>query len=132
MVLCLVFLYLSTFYVIECSHYTKASSYGQLVEKAINKRLKHVVNAFSDIYYVGHCAALIHISADSIDQIIFQSINYAPSPVGLKFGVSLLCFLLCVPHKTSFLQKVFSLSGLFIFVLVFIVLIYFAESFSSK
>ncbi|CAL6059210.1 Amino_acid transporter family protein [Hexamita inflata] len=131
-VVCWLFVFAALYYVVEASHYTKSTSCATLSERAIGKPIMKVTSVFYTIYYIGHCACLIQISSDSIISFTRNIFNKEFSKAATAAVVSFICIFFCLFKSTQFLHKIFTLSGLLILILIFSVLIYFAESWDSK
>lgn len=55
------YLYLTfqMYYIVECSHYTRASTYFALASTVIHPKLGPCTAVFTYIYHLGYCASLL-------------------------------------------------------------------------
>ncbi|CAL5980477.1 Amino_acid transporter family protein [Hexamita inflata] len=119
-------------YFVAVSHYIQASSYRELTEKVVSKKLSIVLEVSIIISYFGFVTAYIIISSSSVITFFKNVIGYDPNKYAVK---AILAFAIIFPltllKSLKQLSKIAAVSGIAIFVFAFSIIIYFFIHVSS-
>lgn len=113
-------------YFVECAHYAQVRSLRELTEKIISKKLSIVLDIGTMVSYFGFMTAYMIISSTSVISFVKNVFNYELNSYAVKAVIAVvIVFPLCLLRSLKQLSKIASISGLFILVTGFTIIVYF-------
>eukprot|EP00703_Trepomonas_sp_PC1_P001492 JAP95114.1 Amino acid transporter family protein [Trepomonas sp. PC1] len=111
---------------VDLAHYTQASSYREMTEKIVSKKLSMALEICIIITYFGSVTAYIIISAQSVSGFILNVMNVTANPYLVKAIIAIcVIFPLCLLKSLKQLAKIASVAIMAIFITAITIIVYF-------